>query len=241
MWCFISCKGARIITQKKIKMKKLFTSFALFFALFSTVQAGNCPGEFNCDGIINVLDLNIMLAEFGQTGPGLVADMNCDGTVNTADMLEFLGVFGTTCCKGDMDYDGIIGAGDLTIWLGYYGSNCLQGDVNCDGTLNTADLLCFLGTFGTTYKSGAPSKRVAATDAILEIYPNPSTDKITINSALALDLPEVSIELRDFTGRLVETYRGVNKIDLSNLETGTYLVQMRINEILLESQKVVKY
>lgn len=213
------------------------------FCMFSVAQAGYCPGEFTCDGVINSADLSIMLGEFGLSGPGLVSDMNCDGIVNTSDLLMFLGVYGTTCCKGDMDYDGTITQADLSIWLGYYSSSCLQGDLNCDGGVTGADLSCFLGVYGTTCAKGgaAPSKRLSTTDAILEVYPNPTTDKITINSALALDLPEVSIEVRDFTGRLVSKHQGISKIDISTLETGTYLVQMRIHNILVESRKVVKY
>lgn len=223
-------------------MKKLLSTLTVTICMFTFAQAGNCPGEFNCDGIINVTDLGILLGEFGQTGPGLVSDMNCDGTVSAADLTAFLGVFGTTCCKGDMDYDGIISANDLTAMLGYYGSGCLQGDLNCDGAVNTADMLCFIGVFGTTCatKPGAPSKRLSTSDVIMEVYPNPATNKISINSALALDLPEVSIELRDFTGRLVNRYEGVSKIDISDLESGTYIVQMKISEVIIKSEKVIK-
>lgn len=55
-----------------------------------------CWGDFNEDGERNVLDLLIMIAEFGCEND-CESDMNGDGTVSTADMLLFLGVYGQPC------------------------------------------------------------------------------------------------------------------------------------------------
>lgn len=55
-----------------------------------------CLGDFNFDGVIDTLDLLIMLGSFGCESSCLV-DMNGDDETNTLDLLAFLGVFGTAC------------------------------------------------------------------------------------------------------------------------------------------------
>lgn len=56
-----------------------------------------CPGDTNGDGVINFLDLNVVLGQFGQSGPGLSGDVNDDGLVNFTDLNIVLGVFGAVC------------------------------------------------------------------------------------------------------------------------------------------------
>ncbi len=56
-----------------------------------------CPGDTNGDNIVNFADLNAVLGQFGQTGPGLAADVNGDGVVNFADLNLVLSNFGRTC------------------------------------------------------------------------------------------------------------------------------------------------
>lgn len=55
-----------------------------------------CFGDFNGDGIVDIQDLLILLAEFGCEN-NCVADLNGDGTVTTADALLFFPAFGTIC------------------------------------------------------------------------------------------------------------------------------------------------
>lgn len=56
-----------------------------------------CPGDFNGDGVRNTADLTILLAQFGNVGPGNSADLNDDNAVNTQDLTLFLAVFGDPC------------------------------------------------------------------------------------------------------------------------------------------------
>lgn len=54
-----------------------------------------CPGDVNGDGAVNLADLNLVLANFGQaTSEG---DANADGVVDLADLNLILSQFGQSC------------------------------------------------------------------------------------------------------------------------------------------------
>lgn len=55
-----------------------------------------CPGDFNNDGERDIMDLLILLGEFGCAN-SCIADMTGDDMVTAADMLLFLPIFGTPC------------------------------------------------------------------------------------------------------------------------------------------------
>ena len=54
-----------------------------------------CPGDASGDGMVDLADLNLVLANFGTTNPA--GDANGDGTVDLADLNLVLGNFGTAC------------------------------------------------------------------------------------------------------------------------------------------------
>lgn len=57
-----------------------------------------CPADFNNDGFVNLQDLNILLANFGQgVEPGTDGDVDGDGQVNLIDLNRLLAVFDTEC------------------------------------------------------------------------------------------------------------------------------------------------
>ena len=68
-------------------------------ALRFVARAGStpCPGDANGDGVVNFADLNVVLGQFGTSGPGLAGDVNGDGTVNFADLNLVLSAFGSSC------------------------------------------------------------------------------------------------------------------------------------------------
>ncbi len=57
--------------------------------------SNSCPPDVSGDGSIDLADLNIVLANFGQTTPD--GDTNNDGQVNLADLNAVLGAFGQAC------------------------------------------------------------------------------------------------------------------------------------------------
>ena len=59
------------------------------------VNASNCPADVSGDGSVDLSDLNLVLANFGQlTDAG---DSNGDGVVDLADLNAVLGAFGQAC------------------------------------------------------------------------------------------------------------------------------------------------
>ena len=63
--------------------------------LFDLSPLFGCAGDLNSDGLINLADLNLVLANFGQTGD--VGDATGDGVVDLADLNAVLASFGGSC------------------------------------------------------------------------------------------------------------------------------------------------
>ena len=57
-----------------------------------------CPGDINGDGVVNTIDLGMLLSAFGTSVvPLLNGDLDGSGAVNTLDLGAFLSLFGTSC------------------------------------------------------------------------------------------------------------------------------------------------
>ncbi|MGD9691949.1 MAG: M43 family zinc metalloprotease [Phycisphaerales bacterium] len=56
-------------------------------------------GDTNGDGVVNFIDLNMVLSQFGQSGVGLQGDLTGDGVVNFADLNAVLSTFGAVSCS----------------------------------------------------------------------------------------------------------------------------------------------
>ncbi|MFN0134667.1 MAG: dockerin type I domain-containing protein, partial [Phycisphaerae bacterium] len=56
-----------------------------------------CPGDVNGDQFVNLTDLSILLANFGDVGSPSTGDLNGDGDVNLTDLSFLLARFGTGC------------------------------------------------------------------------------------------------------------------------------------------------
>lgn len=65
------------------------------FLMFTVAFTSACPADVNRDGAVNLGDLNLVLANFGQVS--LDGDTNQDGLVNLADLNAVLAAFGTEC------------------------------------------------------------------------------------------------------------------------------------------------
>ncbi len=56
-----------------------------------------CPGDVTGDDTVDFLDLNLVLSQYGMTGPGLAGDINGDGVVDFLDLNALLSAFGAAC------------------------------------------------------------------------------------------------------------------------------------------------
>jgi hypothetical protein len=54
-----------------------------------------CPGDFNADGLVNILDVVGFINNWNAQGPG--ADFNEDGSINILDVVGFIGVWNAGC------------------------------------------------------------------------------------------------------------------------------------------------
>ncbi|NQX90766.1 MAG: hypothetical protein HRT74_01235 [Flavobacteriales bacterium] len=65
---------------------------------FTTEPSPDCTGDLTEDGIVNVDDMLILLADFG-CNENCVADLDGDDVVNVSDVLVFLVAFGAICAE----------------------------------------------------------------------------------------------------------------------------------------------
>ena len=215
-------------------MKKLSSFLAICFISLSISQAGNCPGELNCDGVIDQLDLQIFLTELGSTNPVTGADLDCDGVVSGADLLTFLSLYGTTCCSGDMNYDGFVDDADLAI-LSTIPTDCLVRDFNCDGTYDLDDKQLVMDN----YENPCPPMRIGAPTSLLQVFPNPTTDMCTIRHDLGA-IEGLEMVVINYMGQEVGRYAETTKVSLAGQPDGTYFVQLRFQGITLTGQTLLK-
>jgi hypothetical protein len=97
---------------------------ATIYNVTATIDGSTCSSEFSFN-----------LSE----GPCVFAgDLNCDGTVNVSDLNQLYAVFGVPCtetpCLGDLNDDGIVNATDLGLMLSIWWSQTLADFVqnNCE-------------------------------------------------------------------------------------------------------------
>ncbi len=60
----------------------------------STTPTGTVPGDANGDGKVNILDFNLVVSHFGQTGSSISGDVNHDDKVNILDFNAVVSHFG---------------------------------------------------------------------------------------------------------------------------------------------------
>jgi hypothetical protein len=81
-----------------INLKTGIDNFSLQIVHELPVVPPACPADFNGDGFINLPDLNVLLAHFGQqVEPGTNGDVTGDGEVDLLDLNRLLAIFGTAC------------------------------------------------------------------------------------------------------------------------------------------------
>lgn len=87
--------GMTMITYTALDLVNNFTTCNSFVEV-SVQENICCLGDFNCDGYISVLDLIILMAEFGCQS-GCITSLDGNDVVTTADVQIFMGLYGTIC------------------------------------------------------------------------------------------------------------------------------------------------
>ena len=98
-------------------------------------------GDTNGDCVVNVQDLNGVLAGWGGTDP--MNDLDGDGTVGPRDRDIVLASWGFTCAvrlTGDIDGNGVVDVRDQVGLLAAWSTDNAQADVDQDGTVGQGDL-----------------------------------------------------------------------------------------------------
>ncbi|MFN0135816.1 MAG: GC-type dockerin domain-anchored protein, partial [Phycisphaerae bacterium] len=62
---------------------------------FLWVRSPSCPGDLNGDGVVELIDLAVLLSVFGSGDSG--GDLDGDGDTDLSDLAFLLGAFGTVC------------------------------------------------------------------------------------------------------------------------------------------------
>ena len=169
-------------------------------ALFQTVEnAGRAlidsppqktVEDVNSDGIVNILDLVSVSANFGKTGEN-IADVNGDGIVNIVDLVKVAGAMGTGAAAPSAlppILEGLTAA-DVRHWLTQAQHLDLTDATSQRGILMLQHLLTAL---------------IPKETSLLPNYPNPFNPETWIPYQLA-DPGEVMLTIYAVDGRLVRT------------------------------------
>ena len=158
-------------------------------------------GDINRDGVVNIQDLIIVNARFGQRGKNS-ADLNVDGVVNIVDLVLVAGVFNDDAAAPASNPQALqrITTADVQGWLFQAGQLALTEPAYLRGMTALEQLL----------KALAPKKT-----ALLPNYPNPFNPETWIPYHLSDDA-NVQIEIYNTKGVLVR------RLDLGHQMAGYY-------------------
>jgi hypothetical protein len=120
--------------------------------LLNNPPAGACPGDFNGDGFVNIVDLLVLLGSWGPCDAPCPVDLNGDGVVDILDFLDLLNLWGVCPgeqeCPWDINGDGVVNALDIIALLGNLGPcddpNDCPWDLDGDGNVGLLDLWVLL-------------------------------------------------------------------------------------------------
>ena len=158
-------------------------------------------GDINGDGVVNILDLVQVAANFTETGEN-DADVNGDGVVDILDLVQVAGALGNAAAAPSIYRDAVemLNETDMRQWLIQAQQFDLTHATSQRGILFLERLL-----------AAFPPK----VTALLPNYPNPFNPETWIPYHLAADA-DVELSVYDSQGRIVRT------IDLGHRQAGDY-------------------
>ena len=146
--------------------------------------------DVNSDGIVNILDLVFVSANFGQTGQN-IADVNGDGIVNIVDLVKVAGEMGAGAAApaSHPQMLEILTAADVQHWLTQAQHANLTDATSQRGILMLEQLLAAL---------------IPKDTSLLPNYPNPFNPETWIPYQLAKSA-DVTLSIYAVDGRLIRT------------------------------------
>ncbi|MCY3743891.1 MAG: cohesin domain-containing protein [Candidatus Poribacteria bacterium] len=147
-------------------------------------------GDINRDGVVNIQDLAIVNARFGQRGKNS-ADINRDGIVNIVDLVLVAGAFGNGAAAPALHPQSLemIAAADIQRWLSQAQQLELTDATSLRGILFLQQLLAAL---------------IPEESALLSNYPNPFNPETWIPYRLSKPA-NVTLHIYAVNGTLVRT------------------------------------
>ena len=135
-------------------------------------------GDFDGDGLVNVVDINALCAEIRSGSNSVAFDLNSDGQVNSSDMdVMILDVVGTL--YGDANLDFVVNGQDYVTWNTHKftaNDSWGAGDFNCDGFVNGQDFIIW-----NTYKFQSAADQITFDIDRTEV-PELFYDEVTVNA-----------------------------------------------------------
>ena len=146
--------------------------------------------DVNNDGVVNILDLVSVSANFGKTGEN-IADVNGDGIVNIVDLVKVAGEMGAAAAAPSAHPQAleILTAADVQHWLTQAQQVNLTDAISQRGILLLEQLLAVL---------------VPKETSLLPNYPNPFNPETWIPYQLS-EPAEVTLHIYAIDGRLIRT------------------------------------
>jgi parallel beta-helix repeat protein len=119
------------------------------FSSIILILGGLENGDFNADGMINALDLDLMMAHVNAGSANCLYDLTGDGVVDKSDADAMVhDMLGTE--YGDANLDGLVSDADYTVWADSYGqaTGWAGGDFNGTGVATEADYTIWADYYG---------------------------------------------------------------------------------------------
>jgi hypothetical protein len=133
--------------------------------LLGTVQYGELPGgtlrgDFNLDGTVDLLDIDLLGAEIASGSNTVSFDLNSDNLVDTTDLNLFLGdnvITSGNKLNGDADFSGDVQFRDFVVLANNFGTagNWSVGDFDATGEVQFPDFVILANNFGQSAAAAA--------------------------------------------------------------------------------------
>ena len=217
--------------------------------------AGLSTGDCQMSSCYNTADLSLTA--------GIMVDTSCVGGL-VGIVYDTLFV-SDSYCAGSITCDGVIGGivgiGINNTFVGnsYYINTILSannfGTPKSENEMQSQDFVTLLNNGGNIYamddlhvNNGYPifgmyyAVNEIVTDELVSVYPNPAKDLVHIKFSENSDCQ--SIEIYSIDGRLVKTCHGAslqnNGISIANLNSGVYVMKVRMSDGSEFTERIVK-